>query len=153
MGTVVSIDSGRKKTKPQPLVLSKAETEAAEVDEYGRLHAWLDVHKRIKARHDKLGAAIAGRYAKEPGMSTFTAEGVEYVAEVSARANKRTVTKIKVLKKLLGEKFLALCKINLEDIDANVPASEHPKFLHEELSGNRTVKAFAKAVLGVEKAA
>jgi len=115
------------------------------IDEFGDLAREIERFKPTKDRHEQLRGQIQSWYDAKPATEAFIQEGARYSLEISEKANKRSITKMPALFKLLGQKlFLKLCGFALADVDENIPIGRHKEFLTEAQTGPRKLKAVAK---------
>jgi hypothetical protein len=117
---------------------------AAIIDEYGELSRKVREFKPTADRAAALGKTIAAWYDDKPAEDAFTASGELFTVQVSARAQKRFVSNVFRLSRILGKRFYELATIKLEDIDKFVAPELHPNFISASRAGNRRVEAVAK---------
>lgn len=133
--------------------MTKAER-AAIIDEFGELQRRVDEFRPVAERCTALARTIASWYADEPAGESFVEEGRYYSVQISPRTIKRTVVNMPKLYALLGKaKFLELATVTLAAIDKHVAAPLHAKIIRAEMTGERRVKAVAKATATDARAA
>lgn len=110
----------------------------AQIDEYGELRRQIQIHKPVADRAEQLSKIIQGWYELQPADQAFTAQGNRYDVQVGAREKVRKVFDIGKLFKIVGAtKFLRIVKVNLTDLDRELPIEKHPEFLSEKQEGKR----------------
>lgn len=125
--------------------MTKAER-AAIIDEYGELQRRVDEFRPVAERCAMLARTIASWYADEPPEESFVEEGRRYSVQISPRTVKRTIVNMAKLYALVGKaKFLEMATVTLSAVDKHVAAPLHSKFIRAEMTGERRVKAVAKA--------
>ncbi|MDZ4796592.1 MAG: hypothetical protein SGI92_00410 [Bryobacteraceae bacterium] len=126
------------------VVLTKAHR--ALIDEYGELERRLAEFKPVADRAAAVKKALSSLGDSHPADQPLALEGAHYTVHLSPKAIERKVFDIDKLWATIGKsKFLQFCRFPLAAIDQHVASSLHPAFLLAEHSGNRTVKAVAKA--------
>ncbi len=107
--------------------------------EVARLKAmpvWQEYEKKKKALIEKV-ETIMGVQPEETAQLT----GLKYICSFSQKANKRTISNIKVAKSALGnEVFFKVAKINLTDLDKYLSEDERAECVTESRTGPRQVK-------------
>lgn len=117
---------------------------AAIIDEYGELSRKVKEFKPTADRAAALGKTIAAWYDDRPAEDSFTAAGERFTVQVSARSNKRFISNMVKLARILGKRFYEVAFVRLEDVDKFVDPALHPKVLGSSRCGNRRVDAVAK---------
>ncbi len=138
------------------LVEAKAEdvSRAAIVDEYGELDRKIQEFKPTTKRYEELKKTIQGWYADLPAEQSSVAEGKLYTVQVGARENRRKITNMLKVYRLIGmQKFLELCSISLEAIEKVIAPSRLEGIISSERTGPRTLRPVAKASPAVAQAA
>jgi hypothetical protein len=119
---------------------------SAIIDEYGELDRRIAEFKPICDRAAALKKEIVSWFERESADQSFVAEGLRYTVQISPKAVERRIVDMAKLFLRIGKaKFLELCRFPLAAIDQHIPAENHSEFLLSERSGNRSVKAVAKA--------
>jgi hypothetical protein len=121
----------------------------AEADEFGDLKQAIRDFKPKIDRCEQLRLKFIAMGKSRPAAKGFVVEGERYSVPVSECESKRTMSakaKALLLKFWGMKKFLARCKVNLEEFDRYVTKDKRGMFVREEKhGGGRTVTAIAKA--------
>jgi hypothetical protein len=118
-------------------------------DEFGELERRIQEFKPVRDRHEALKKQIQTWFEQEPADQPASVEGKLYLVQASARANQRKVKSIASLFRRLGKAlFLEVATVPFTAIDRVLPAEEHEKFVSEERTGSRTIKAVLRAPAG-----
>jgi hypothetical protein len=117
---------------------------ANEIDELGALEKEFAPLRSKLARIEYLRAAIRARYAFEPALATFTADGARFVSQIGAKGS---VTSINIAKltKVIGLKAFALfASCTLKALDENVDAATVKTVVSVAPTGPRSIKTFER---------
>lgn len=113
---------------------------ARTIDEYGELERRYVEAKIWLNRREDLRKKIESKYANEAADESFSAAGNIWQLVVGPRSNKRTITSMPRLFKLLGAKeFLSICEIPLKKLDSL--GIDTDGIVKESRTGNRTITA------------
>jgi hypothetical protein len=116
------------------------------VDEFGELDRQMQASKPIRERHEALRKQIALWFEGKPGDEPCVVEGRHYTVQASPRAHQTKVRSLSKLFTRLGKTlFLQLCSVPLTAVRNSLPEEEHEKFLSEDRTGHRTIRAVPKA--------
>ena len=122
--------------------------DAAEIDRLGNSQEDYEVAKAAVKKYEAEMAVLLGRIgASVPPDSVSMVVADNFVAEVSACSNTRTVKDVKRLVELLTPQvYLQLAKVGITDICKYVPEHQLPEVLETARSKSRSLKLIRRNV-------
>jgi hypothetical protein len=119
----------------------------AVVDELGALDAQIAALGPKIRRAESLRKQVQGwADADFPADQNVVFEGASFLAEASAKGNRREIADMEgVFKRLGRSKFFEVCQVALKRLDELLTAAEAAAVLKESRSGPRSVKTLARA--------
>jgi hypothetical protein len=111
------------------------------VDELGRIEARLRETKLLGKRADKLRKTIRSWFVDSAPAATFTVFGAQYVAEVGAQQNERSVISMERLMQRLGAaEFFEHCSFPLTALDLIIAPGDQADLTQTLDTGPRGLK-------------
>jgi hypothetical protein len=124
------------------------------IDRFGELDRQLSANELemapIHEEHEKLKQEITAWANEHPADRCLTASGVQYILEIGARRNERTIIKplacFRYLQKQMGlASLVGVIDIPLGTVvDKFIPKSAQKAFVVEERAGSRKITCVAK---------
>lgn len=117
---------------------------AAEIDELGSLEKEFAPLRSKLARIEYLRATIRGRYASEPALATFTADGARFVSQIGAKGSVSSVNIAKLTKAIGLKAFALIASVSLKALEFSVDAATVSSVVSVAPTGPRSIKTFEK---------
>ncbi|GAC1699960.1 MAG: hypothetical protein NVS9B4_00430 [Candidatus Acidiferrum sp.] len=121
-------------------------TQPALIDEFGELDRQVAAFRPTLDRRLALAAEIQNWFVDLGPEEAATLEGRLYTLQVSACAHQRKIVSMKKLFRRIGQSlFLNWCTFPLTAIDRLLTGADTSDLVIEARTGNRTIKAVARA--------
>lgn len=117
---------------------------AAEIDELGSLEKEFAPLRSKLARIEYLRATIRGRYASEPALATFTADGARFVSQIGAKGSVSSVNITRLVKTIGLKAFSLIANVSLKALDAAVAPDVVASVVSVAPTGPRSIRTFEK---------
>jgi hypothetical protein len=136
-----------------PVDISEASRRRNLVDQLGVLDLKIALGKFDIAAAKQLRAQVESWTKLKPD-ETQIFQGINYVAHVGMKENRRFITSIdKVFKKIGKSLFLENCSFSLKACEEWIPAIDLPNFIDEARNGPRTVTTVPRVAEPIASAA